>query len=140
MCTNRTKVSYGWTDLNSLIQNTWAQYGRRQPSSTLQKGPPHCSYQLLQCVSSKKKKKKKKKKTSMWSVYIIIWFFGVFFPSTTYSIVYFILFYFIYLFFYSPTYNLARIYLFILFFFFLQIEYVLCICYLLFKLIFLSLI
>ena len=92
MCTNRTKVSYGWTDLNSLIQNTWAQYGRRQPSSTLQKGPPHCSYQLLQCVSSKKKKKKKKKKTSMWSVYIIIWFFGVFFPSTTYSIVYFILF------------------------------------------------
>ena len=43
LCTSQPKLSCSWTGLNSLTQNTWAHYRRRQPSPThnIQKRPLH---------------------------------------------------------------------------------------------------
>ena len=63
LCISQTKVSYSWTDPNSLIQNTWAQYSRRQPSPTSQKGPLHPATKnsKLDHKNTNKNKKIKKK-------------------------------------------------------------------------------
>ena len=45
-CTSRTNMGSNWTNPNSLIQNTWAQYSGRQPSPTLQKSPLHLNWRL----------------------------------------------------------------------------------------------
>ena len=45
-CTSRTNMGSNWTNPNSLIQNTWAQYSGRQPSPTLQKSPLYLNWRL----------------------------------------------------------------------------------------------
>ena len=47
LCTSRTKVSYNWTGPDSLTQNIWAKYHRRQPNPILQKGPPHYNNKIF---------------------------------------------------------------------------------------------